>query len=169
MAVHRVPVLGFANPSGGTAGAVFAEPYGIKATNDVWQRLVWIFNDTATRDGLHSGFVVPKNYVAGGTFILVWTATAITGNVVWDLEYRTVAGDDLVSLDQVGVEESLTVTDAAPGAAHRRLEASMAATAANFAADDEVGLVLFRDGANAADTMAAAVILFELLFQYSDV
>ena len=150
-----------------TSGNVFFEPYNVKGTNDVWDRLVAIFNDTATRLGLAGGFVVPKNYVGAPAIIVVWTATAITGNVVWDLDYRAVGGNDTESLDQVGTQESVTVTDAAPGAAHRRLEASMALTAANLAVDDEVEFEFFRDGA-AADTMAAAAILFSLLFEYSD-
>lgn len=167
MATYRIPILGFANPSGGTAGAVFAEPYGIKATNDVWQRLIWVFTNTDTRDGLHAGFVVPRNYVADAKIVVVWTATVITGDVVWDVDYRTVAGDDASSLDQAGNEESVTVTDTAPGAAHRRLEATLTLTAANFAADEEVELAIFRDGADAADTMAGDALVFELLFEYA--
>lgn len=169
MATHRIPILGAANPSGGTAGAVFCEPYTIKATNDVWNPLVWVFNDPVLRNGLHCRFTVPKNYVSAGAFIVVWTSTATSGNVVWDVDYRTVDGDNTTSLDQAGTQESLTVTDAAPGAANRRLEVSLAATAANFAADDMVTAALFRDGSDAADTMAAAAVLFDLLFEFSDV
>lgn len=168
MAVRREPIpisAVFPDASGG----VFAEPYSIKATNDVWNRLVWVFNDTATRIGLHGGFTVPKEYVADPKLVVVWTATAITGNCRWEADYRTVGGDDTTSLDQSGTEESVGVTDAAPGAAHRRLEAILALTPANFAADEEVEFTLFRDGADAADTMAAAALLFSLLFEYTDV
>jgi hypothetical protein len=168
VATYRIPILDFANPSGGTAGAVFAEPYAVKATNDVWNRLVWIFTNTATRDGLHSGFMVPKNYAAGAKIVVVWTSTVTTGDVVWDCDYRTVSGDDANSLDQTSNEESVTVTDTAPGAAHRRLEASMTLTAGNFAPDDEVEFALFRDGAAAGDTLAGDVIVFELMFEYTD-
>jgi hypothetical protein len=171
MATKRIPILGFANPSGGTAGAVFPEPYSIKATNDVWNRLVWIFTDTASKDGLHCGFFVPKDYVTAAKIVVVWTSTAITGNARWVAEYRTVGGNDTTSLDQAGTEESLGGTFAAPGAANRRMESLLDVTDANFAADEEVELALFRDGAAAGplDTIAAALILFELLFEYSDV
>jgi len=64
----------------------------------------FIFNDTATRDLLYGLFNVPKNYVGTASVIIVWTTTAITGNVVWDFDYRTVAGDDANSLDQAGNE-----------------------------------------------------------------
>lgn len=167
MATHRIPILGWSTVPD-TSGNVFLEPYNVKATNDVWDRLVTIFNDTATRIGLAGGFTVPKNYVGSANIIVVWTATATTGNVVWDFDYRAVGGNDAESLDQAGTQEAVTVTDAAPTAAHRRLEASMALTAANLAVDDEVEFELFRDGVSASDTMAAAAIVVAVLFEYAD-
>lgn len=167
MATHRIPILGFSTVPD-ASGNVFLEPYDVKATNDVWDRLVVIFNDTATRLGLQGGFVVPKNYVGSAKIIVVWTSTATSGNVAWDFDYRAVGGDDAESLDQSGTQESATVTDAAPGAAHRRLEAQISLTSANLAADDEVEFGLFRDGADGADTMTAAAIVFSVLFEYAD-
>jgi len=143
------------------------EPYNIKATNDVWDRLVLIFADTSTRIGLAGGFTIPKNYVGAPKIIVVWTTTAVSGDVVWDMDYRAVGGDDTESLDQTGNQESVTVTDTAPSAAHERMEASMTLTAGNLATDDEFEFEFFRDGA-AADTIAASVIVFNLLFEYSD-
>jgi hypothetical protein len=132
VATHRIPILGSANPSGGTAGAVFCEPYAIKATNDVWNPLLWVFNDPSARNGLACKFTVPKNYVGTAAFIVVWTSTATSGNVVWDVDYRAVTGNDTESLDQTLNQESVTVTDA-------------------------------------ADTMAAAALLVDFLFEYTDV
>lgn len=169
MATHRIPILGAASFPTDTAGNVFFEPYSIKATNDVWKRLVCVFNDTATRIGLAGGFTVPKNYAGGAKIIVVWTSTATSGNCRWEFDYRTVAGDDSASLDQAGTEESAGVTDAAPTAAHNRLEASISLTAGNLSGDEEVEFELFRDGADAADTMAAAALLFSLMFEYVDV
>lgn len=167
MATHRIPILGWSTTPDGASGNVFFESYDVKATNDVWDRLVCIFNDTAARDGLHGGFTVPKNYVGTAKLVIVWTSTATSGNVVWDLDYRAVTGNDTESLDQAGNQESVTVTDAAPAAANNRLEATITLTSGNFAADDEVEFTFFRDG-TAADTMAAAAILFALLFEYAD-
>ena len=166
MATHRIPILGWSTVPD-ASGDVFFEPYDVKATNDVWKRFVAIFNDTATRLGLRGGFTVPKNYVGSPKIIVPWTSTATAGNAVWDFDYRAVGGDDAESLDQAGVQESVSVTDAAPTAAHNRLEASMALTAANLAVDDEVEFEFFRDG-TAADTLAAAAILFNLLLEYTD-
>lgn len=168
MATHRISILG-PGTIPDTSGNVFFEPFDVKATNDVWDRLVCVFNDTATRIGLHGDFAVPKNYVGAPKIIVVWTSTAITGNAVWDFDYRAVGGNDTESLDQAGTQESVTVTDAAPGAALRRLEAEMALTAANLAVDDEVEFTFFRDGTDVAETMAAAGLLFRLLFEYTDV
>ena len=167
MATHRIPVLGFASVPD-ASGNVFLEPFDIKATNDAWDALVWIFNDTATRLGLHGRFVVPKNYVGSPKIIVVWSSTATSGNCVWDFDYRAVGGDDAESLDQAGTQESVSATDAAPGASLRRLEAPLSLTAANIAVDDEVEFTLFRDGADGADTMAAAAIVFSVLFEYVD-
>ena len=167
MATHRISILGWGTIPD-SSGNVFFEPYDVKATNDVWDRLVCIFNDTATRLGLKGGFTIPKNYVGNPKIIVVWSSTAITGNTVWDFDYRAVGGNDTESLDQVGTQESVTVTDAAPTAIHNRLEASMALTTANLAVDDEVEFELFRDGTDAGDTMAAAAILFGAYFSYAD-
>lgn len=167
MATHQMSILG-ANTVPDSSGNVFQEPFSIKATNDQWKNLVYIFLDTATRDLLYGTFIVPQNYVSNAKIYPHWTSTATTGNAIWDFDYRTVGGDDTTSLDQAGTEEALTVTDAAPGAALRRMTPVMTATAANFAAGETVEFLLARDGVS-ADTIAAALILFDLIFEYTDV
>jgi len=167
MATHRLPILGFSTIPD-TSGDVFFESYAVKATNNVWDRLVCIFNDTSTRIGLAGGFTVPKNYVGTANLIVVWTSTAISGDVEWDFDYRAVGGNDTESLDQSGTQESVNTNDTAPSAANERMEISITLTDSNFAADDEVTFELFRDGSDAGDTMAAAAILFNAFFEYSD-
>lgn len=167
MATHRLPVLGFATRPD-TSGNVFLEPLDVKASNDVWDRLVWVFNDTATRMGLHGGFVVPQNYVDAASLIVVWTTSATSGDVEWDCDYRAVGGDDSESLDQAGTQESVNNNDTAPSAAFERMECALDLTDGNFAAGDEVEFTLFRDGTDGGDTIAAAVLVFSVLFQYED-
>lgn len=170
MATHRIPILGAnTNPDPAGTNPPFFEPYGIKATNDAWQHLNCIFNDTATKDKLFGLLNVPKNYVGTAKIIVVWSSTATSGNVVWEFAYRSVGGNDTTSLDQSGVEETATATDAAPGAANRRLEVEIALTSANLAADETIEFYLARDGSSGSDTMAAAAALFQLFFEYSDV
>ena len=60
-----------------------------------------------------------------------------------------------------------TVTNAAATDWDRH-EISIAVTDANFSAGDIVQFTLFRDGTDAGDTIAAAVVLFEIYFEYAD-
>lgn len=167
MANHDISILGW-NQAVASTGNVFYEIYAIKATNDVFPQHVLIFNDTATKDGVFGAFPLPQNYVGSPSVVIVWTSTATTGNVVWDFDYRAVGGNDAESLDQATYQESVTVTDAAPGAANRRLEVTIALTAGNFAAGDTVEFALSRDGTDGADTMTAAAILHDVLLRYAD-
>jgi putative transposon-encoded protein len=166
MATHRIPIFGFGTVPD-DSGDAFFESYAVKATNKVWDRLVAIFNDTATRIGIHGGFTVPKNYVGTPKLAIVWTSTATSGDVEWDFDYRAVGGDDSESLDQAGTQESVNLNDTAPTAAHRRLE-TLITLSANFAVDDEVEFTLFRDGTDGGDGMAAAAIVFAVMFEYAD-
>ena len=167
MATHRIPILGWsAVPD--TSGNVFFEQYDVKATNDVWDRLVLVFNDTATRIGIHGGITIPKNYVGSANLIVVWTTTATSGDVEWDFDYRAVGGDDTESLDQTGTQESVNLNDTAPSAAHERMETSISLTSTNLAVDDELEFTFFRDGTDGGDTIAAAVLVFALLLEYAD-
>lgn len=173
MATHQISTLG-GNTVPDNSGNCWAEPFTILATNDVWGFLIYRFGSSnaaqpTTRIGLRGQFTVPQNFVGNAAFIPIWTATVTSGNVVWDLDYRTVGGDDTTSLDQSGTEQSITVTDAAPSAALRRLTPTLSPTSANFAAGETVEFELFRDGVDANDTMAASAILVDFLFQYTDV
>lgn len=167
MATWRIPILGWATTPD-TSGNVFFEPQTVKATNDAWRNLVVVFNDTATRIGLHGRFTVPKNYVGTASIIVVWSTTATSGDVEWDFDYRAVGGDDTESLDQSGTQESVNINDTAPSAAHERMEASLALTSANLAVDDEVQFALYRDGTDAGDTLAATAMVYAVLLQYND-
>ncbi len=166
MAVHRMSIFGSLVPD--ASGSCFWEPATIKATNDVWQHLVAIFNDTATRIGFYGSFTVPKNYVGTAKLAIAWTATATSGDVEWDCDYRAVGGDDAESLDQAGTQESVNLNDTAPSAVNERMECLITLTAANFAVDDLVEFYLCRDGTDGGDTMAAAAILHDVLFEYTD-
>ena len=166
-ATHRIPILGWATiPEG--SGDVFFEPYDVKATNDVWDRLIIVFTDTAERDALHGSFTVPQNYVGTANLIVVWTSLATSGDVEWDFDYRAVGGNDTESFDQTGTQESVNSNDTAPSAANERMEITISLTNGNFATGDNVLFTLFRDGTDAGDTLSDNVLLFELYFEYDD-
>ena len=168
MANHEPSILGNVVPD--TSGNVFAEQLDVKGTNDLYDHLVWIFNDTATKLSLHGRFQVPQNYVGTASIVILWTSTIITAtNVVWDFDYRAIGGDDAESLDQATHQESVTVTDAAPTAGMNRLRATVNLTSGNLLAGDTVEFILSRDGADTVnDTMVGAAILEDALFRYAD-
>ena len=168
MATHRLSILDWhAKP--GISGNCFPEPYTVKATNDVWAHLHWIFNNTgAVRIVLYGAFEVPQNYVGTAKVVIKWTTTATEGSAVWDFDYRAVGGDDAESLDQAGTQESVTVTDAAPSATDELMTVAIDLTSANLAPGDTVEFLIARDLSEAADDLAAAVQLVDLLFQYAD-
>lgn len=176
MALHTISLLGVQTVPD-NSGNCWQEPYSILATNDVWPFLIFRFglsNAAAptTRIGLYGSTPIPDNYTAASAtapiITPVWTATLTSGDVVWDFDYRAVGGNDTESLDQAGTQEAVTLTDTAPGAANRRLTPTVALTTANLLAGDTLEWGLFRDGADAADTMAGSAILVDLLLTYSD-
>lgn len=174
MATHRVSLLGAATMPD-SSGNIWQDLYSRLASNDVWPFGVFNFggtisNNTAptTRIGLYGHTAIPKNYIGTAKIIVVWTSTLTSGDVVWDFDYRGITGDNSESLDQTSNQESVTVTDTAPGAAHRRLECSVNLTSTNLAADDTFEWGLFRDGTDAADTLAGTAILVDLLLEYAD-
>lgn len=167
MATHRIPIMGFSTVPD-TSGNAFFEPYDVKATNDVWDYLVAVYNDTATRIGIHGKFDVPQNYVGTAKIIVHWTTTATSGDVEWDFDYRAIGGDDTESLDQAGTQESVNLNDTAPSAANERMTCTLNLTSSNIAAGDTVQFTLFRDGTDGGDTIAAAVTVHDVLFEYAD-
>lgn len=149
------------------SASVVPQTLEVFGTNDFFKGEVIEFKDTATKDGLSFRFRVPDDYAGGPVFKPVWSTTATSGDVEWDIDYRAVGGDDTESLDQATAQESLNVNDTAPSAAHERMEASLSATAGNFAAGDTVQGILSRDGTDGGDTIAASVYLIDLEFEYT--
>ena len=165
MATHRIPLL--VNVKTDTSD-VFAEPQSVKGTNDFFDHLVWVFNDTSTKDTLQfiSPVPVPENYSSGAKFVVSWDTTATTGDVEWDIDYRAIAAGE--SFDQATAQESLNQNDTAGGSAHLRQDAELSATDGNFASGDLIQGLLSRDGTDAGDTISAAVRVFSFWFEYSD-
>lgn len=149
---------------------VSIEPLSAYATNDFWKHPVAVFGDEGADIELHGRFVVPQEYVGAAKIVIVWTTSATSGDVEWGFAYRAVGGNDAESLDQATAQESLLSgnNDTAPSAAFERMEYEITLTAGNFAAGDTVEFILSREGADAGDTIAAAVLVSELLFEFSD-
>lgn len=166
MAAHRIPILGFATVPD-ASGSVFMEPSATKLTNDLYPRLVWCFNDTATKISLYGSFGVPKNFVSAPALVYRWATSVTTGNVQWSADYRAIADGE--SFDPTTHQESVNSgAVAVPGTAWLEKETTINLTAANLAADDLVEFLASRDGNSGNDTAAAALLLLGLFFQYQD-
>ncbi len=165
MATHRISILGFAALPD-TSGNVWLEPASITQSNDRYAQLVARFKDTATKDSLGFRFPVPANYVSAPVFEVIWTTTATSGNAIWTADYSSASKTS--SLDPSADEESLTVTTAAPGSSQTGVASRMSATAANIAANDILQGKISRNGAG-SDTIAADLVAYEVIFEYSDV
>jgi hypothetical protein len=174
VATHRISILNGATRFDGS-NKISPRNYANFATNDVWKQSVIVIDEDgtdatqlSTRVGMFGSFEVPQNYVGSPVIIPLWTSTKTSGDCVWDFEYRAVGGDDAESLDQSGTQESVSVTDAAPTAANRRLTPSLSLTAANLSPGDIVEFFFGADGTDGSDTLAGARIIFAVAFQYSD-
>jgi len=167
VATHRVPLLG-STTLPDSSGSVIWTPWDVIGSNDVWKYAVWNFKDTATDIGLYSTVYLPANYVGSAKVGYIWTASPTSGNVLWGFEYRAIGGDNSESLDQSGTQEDVTVQDAAPGAAFRRLEVTVNLTSGNLAAGDLIQCRIYRDGTSIADDLAGDAYLHFAYLEYSD-
>lgn len=165
MATFRMSILGFAVLPD-TSGNVWCEPAALTQSNDRYAQMVARFKDTGTKDCLGFRFPVPNNYVGNPVFEIIWTTTATSGNAIWNADYSSAA--KTASLDPSADEEALTVTTAAPGSSQTGVASRMSATAGNFTPNDICQGRICRNGAG-SDTIAADLIVYEVIFEYTDV
>ena len=163
MATFRIPILGSSTKP---ESPVYPQPTSVNGTNNFFKPLIFIFPDSGTKDEIHGIFQVPQNYVGSPKAIVPWSSTATSGNIVFDFDYRAVAAGE--SMDQATAQESVTVTDAAPSSTDELQIAEMSLTAGNLSAGDMVPFILYRDGANASDTLTADGSLYGVYFEYTD-
>lgn len=164
MATQRISILGFATLPD-NSGNVWVEPAALTQTNDRYPQLVARFKDTATKDSLGLRFSVPANYVSAPLIEIIWTTTATSGDAVWNCDYS--AGAKTASLDPSADEEALTVTTTAPASSQLGVVSQMSITAADVSASDIWQGKVSRNGAG-ADTIAADLVVYDIIFQYSD-
>lgn len=174
MATHRIPLLSALSRPDET-GEVFFEPADLNfGSNDLVKAYVMALGSALAaqptiKHGTYGRFRIPKNYVGSAVVVIEWSATLTSGDVVFDFDYNAVGGNDAESADPAAWQESVTVTDTAPGTARRKLTATVSLTSGNFAVDDVVDFFIGRDGGDSADTMAGRAYLFMASFEYADV
>ena len=95
---------------------------------------------------------------------LKWTAPATSGNVVWDMDYKSIAeGEDLG-----GAEVNVTVTDAAPGTADFKLTSPVLVIPAGVITQgDTISLNFRREGGDGGDTMTGDAVLIGVELQFT--
>lgn len=150
-----------------TTGNSWFEPYTITASTDNFGHLVGVASSTTAKTGFYGTVEIPGNYNGGCSVQVIWTAPITTGNAVFDFAYRSVGGNDTESLDDT-IQETVTVTDAAPTAVNRRLTAILAPTCSNFSANETMEFYISRDGVDANDTLGSDVIIHDVVFKYSN-
>jgi hypothetical protein len=149
-----------------TSGNVWLEPASLTQTNDRYPQMVVRFKDTATKDKLGLRFPVPADYVGGAKVYVLCTSTATSGNFVLVLDYSSASTTS--SLDPSADEETLSVTQAAPGASQTGVFPTVTLTAANLAANDVFQGTVSRNGASGSDTMTADLIVYDIIFEYTN-
>lgn len=113
------------------------------------------------------------NYGSGNlTLQLFWYAdTATSGNVVWGAQLAAITPDaDTQDVETKALATATTVTDAHLGTTGQRLhQCSIAISNLDaLAAGDVAWLAVYRDAANASDTMTGDAVAVGLLLSYSD-
>lgn len=174
MATFAQPVLGFATRPDDT-GECWLEPSDIVyGSNDLARQFLLRLGSSnaaqpTVKHGIYGSFRIPKNYVGTAVLVIEWTATLTSGDVVFDYDYNAVGGDAAESFDPSAWQESVTVTDTVSGTARRKSNTTINLTSGNMAVDDTVQFFFGRDGVDAADTMAGAAWVADVVMLYNDV
>lgn len=167
MATHRVSIFGGGFVPDAT-GRAWLEPAHIALTNDFVRSLLARFKDPAAAEahGFYGAFPVPKNYVGTAKIILRAKANATSGNVRTRFSYRAIAVAE--SGDPASWQEQVSVTTATSGTAFNEYEISFTLTSGNLAVDDEVYFLLERLDDSSTDTMAADLLVSDVIFEFAD-
>jgi len=168
MATHEIFILGV-NTIPDASGDVFQQPYSILDTGPpAIDPLVLVFNDSGAKDGVRGAFQVPQNYVGTAKLNVYWNSSNTTAarDAVFDLSYLArSAGEDMGA---AATDTTDTVTSLDSTTAFALNKATMTLTAGDFTAGDIVTFELFRDGVEAADDLALALMVFVVTFEYAD-
>lgn len=158
-----IPILGAQTRPDGS-GNIYQREAPAVMLNDAFNHLLWAFENTGiVRIKLNGLFRVPEQYLTSPKLVVLWTATS-SGNAVFDFDYRSIAPGE--TFDPVSVQESVSVTDAAPTARFLK-KAEITLNSANFAAGDTVPFEFSRDLSNASDTISTTIYVSGLYFQYN--
>lgn len=124
------------------------------------------FDDSAT-ESINRQFALPTDWTGALNLMIYWQTTATTGNVVWQVATVCIADNENMDPTSFSYNAAQTVTDAAKGSATFLNTALIASLTTTGCAADELLIVkLFRDPANAGDTLANNADLVGVKFTY---
>lgn len=117
------------------------------------------FDDAAT-EYIYRTLLLPSDWTGAIALVFVWDTSAITGNVVWQAQTFCNAVGEAVDESGFTYNTANTVTDAAQGTTFRLNTATISSlTTTGCAAGELFHLKVFRNPANASDTIAATASL----------
>lgn len=174
MATSRIvlPIPGGVWPDG-TTGNVAMRPEKIKSagtapTNGPSVFYVHLLADQSTDQHWMWTFVLPGDWVSGGTLRFKWGAKVTTGNVIWKAAQSS-ATDSSTDMDTSSVFDTVVTTaaTAVPGTVGQVKELTLTLTGTGMAANREMIVMIGRDADNASDTAAGDATLDSLIFEYT--
>lgn len=120
------------------------------------------FADTSGGFSAQYTLQLPDDFTGTIDADIQWLTTATSGNVKWSLSVSC-TNTDATQTDDQAFETASTVTTAAPGIASRVQTSSITSqTITNCGPNDIMHIKLFRDGADAADTITATARFYGL-------
>ena len=126
------------------------------------------FDGSATIEHAWWRFILPNDYVSGGTLVIYWMANSAAGDVKWQARVGAVTPADADTPLEHAVAAAATVTTTVNTTEARRLvSSSITLTMDSAAAGDVIFLVLLRDPTDAADTCTVDAEVLGCLFSYT--
>jgi len=114
-------------------------------------------------------FRVPADYASGGTLKIQWQTNSTSAqNCKWQAQVSAVTPADADTVLEHAFAAAATVTTGANTTEARRLiESSITLTMDSAAAGDFITIRLFRDSADAADTLTVDAEVLMVAFEYT--
>lgn len=150
------------DPASNAPAATAAEASGASAPSNGHQlrRNIRGF-DASTDEAVFIAYVLPPNYVSGGTLVFRWSANATSGNVIWKTGYA-LSTNGTTDFDGLAIG-TVTPASAQAASATAGVEVSKSITLGitGAVAGQTLWVYLGRDADNASDTMTGDAELCE--------
>lgn len=117
----------------------------------------------ANSGSLYASIPLPDEYVSGDiTLKIFWNSAGTAGDLKLTADVKSTTDDGTMTS-----EETDTVTTTVNGTTTRINQSSIVLSGSNFTAGDVIGLLISRDPADAADTLASDVLIIEVTLEFT--